>query len=86
MVTELKLSEALSIRTASPFAALCKHLPLRRIYSLIGRRALEGPAVGNCGWFGMFLKRPLTLWTFAEAIVMAGLSWGLFQLSARDGK
>lgn len=44
----------------------------------------RGLRLQNCGCFGAFLARPLTFWTVAEDLAIAGLSVALSRLAAAE--
>lgn len=49
-----------------------------------GAALARGLRLANCGCFGAFLARPLTFWTVAEDLGIAGLSVALFRLAAAE--
>ena len=78
---ELRVSEWLlrdkTLRLGS-VASLFLHL----IFTLWAMTTLlRGINVPNCGCFGVFLARPLTIWTVVEDLVMIIASWVLLSLA-----
>ncbi len=51
-----------------------------------GIMLLRGTPIINCGCFGSYLARPLSLTTFAENLVLAALSFMLARLAACTGR
>jgi len=44
---------------------------------------IRGVSVPNCGCFGVFFVRPLTIWTVAEDLVLVAASFFLLRLAVR---
>jgi len=84
VLTEFGLSIWLLSNRALAKAALCcaaLHLVFLNWASLALIRGLDIP---NCGCFGVFYARPLTVWTLVEDGVLVGLSVALCFLAVRD--
>lgn len=83
VLTELRISEWL-FRDKTLALGAMSSLALHFVFLLWASATLiRGTSVPNCGCFGVFFARPLTIWTVMEDLVLVLASFLLLRLALR---
>lgn len=83
VLVELRIAEWL-FRDKTLVRGALSSVILHTLFSLVAAITLiRGVSVPNCGCFGVFFARPLTIWTVVEDLVLVSASLLLLRLAVK---